>query len=942
MNIPIEYFASRGIQQERTQDFRDSFFSGVYRQAFDAIASVVLNSKSKQDHFAEAPVYDVQNTVAFMGRRGTGKTSAMLSVFNALQYSSSLDLSFCQRRTQETIHNTVFVQMPRMIDASHLEDKEDLFEVLLACMVAEINEVTGNPNFNEREYGDMAADLQNRIATMQNNYDSLLETQDRSVPTSYYQLKQSAEKHNIQKRFREIIKGYLDLMISVKQNVHVSAGQDRYLVVCIDDIDMYGGDPLRIMQCIFRYFTLPNMIVLTSMNYDMLFHFILNRYAERTAALSNLRGMAYSKRELLCREQANDYLRKIIPHDLRIVMPSWKKSDYRNVCTKMVRLMRADTFADQEKGMQALFPRLYPGRVYFNLEQLSKKENPEISVKMLLFRMLADRLGIYLNPNGFKQHFMEPDGLRSTFELFDTLYLMQNIREHTQEGSTKYHNTENHDKIRENYKIILDMFYFTMLPNLSLDDEEAALFDVFSRATPDTRGRIIIDQYQKMRLNSRSNWIGGQKRDSLTKKGDYSIGELFRSIYLASREDVFSKQLVKAILASFSFILPYYFDESMFIYYKRLHEYSQQGDDQKKPPLLYDNKHMRTLFSFVGGSLLGNWAYELFGNSALRVRFQTSELGSGVKLNTLFKMLMFIRIDKLSEQETISFTTDPSTKAEYELNFDMDLTAFLINIIRIDDFTACLEKMIHFAESEENEKYKKAVVKELKGLKSKFQEFSGASENSDKLEKQYPLFPFPVHQVDLAYSIVKRAVREQVYLSDNELQTKPAPKETELVSVMEKFYSRMFDELVEVQECYPILDQYGKDTSAFAKNFAEAGEQLGIWKLNQTKGKLEKGKSKLVFTDDNSTSYLIPQGITWKAKKLDDTTNNINEDSKSANKNINNPVDSNNNAKRDAAESASDNSKLIEISIQDFIKLILDAETETETESETKTETKPE
>ena len=48
MRIPIRYFAARGIQEENADYFKDSFFSDVYRQAFDAIASVITKGQSKK------------------------------------------------------------------------------------------------------------------------------------------------------------------------------------------------------------------------------------------------------------------------------------------------------------------------------------------------------------------------------------------------------------------------------------------------------------------------------------------------------------------------------------------------------------------------------------------------------------------------------------------------------------------------------------------------------------------------------------------------------------------------------------------------------------------------------------------------------------------------------------------------------------------------------
>ena len=842
MKIPIRYFAERGIQEEKAEDFKDSFFSDVYRQAFDAIASVIQKGRIKnRGTEIDAFAYDVQNTVAFMGRRGTGKTSAMLSVFNALQSNRRTDLSFCLPMTERIINSTEFVALPRVIDASHLEESEDLLEVILACMLKEIVKKTEDKSFDETVYGDKAADLQNRIATMQNHYDSLLASKDHSVPTSYMQLRKSAEKHNIQNAFYRIIEDYLSLMAcgrSADSSIGVSGR--RIFVICVDDIDMYPGDPMQIMQCIYRYFTLPNLLVLTSMNYNLLYQYIYRHYSDR---LKDTLVQNNSDRERLCREQSNDYLSKIIPLDLRIVMPSWRKSDYRDICTKTVQLMDHEQFLGRkggEPGIDALFPRLKPGRVYNNLLRLSKsinKKDRELSVKLLLFQMLADRLGIYLNANGYKHHFMEPEGLRSTFELFDTLYLMQNFRSESNHNSSKYSDPKNHNMIRENYKIILDTFYSKMLPDLKLDDEETKLFTEFCEITPSRRVKFIIDKDVEKRRAARIPRSSGNS--------DYSIGELFRVIYRASRESVFSKSFVKAILASFSFILPYYWDEGMFAYYDTMSWFNalEEPDIKEKEKTNgtlhpFKSSKIQTLFDIFGGSLLGNWTEDMFGGELHAVLdAEKMTLSFEDAIHEFLRILMFIRIEDLKEASELSISRnheDGNRKNRFELQYNSDPTAFIINVIRIDVFCNTIESLMikEINDPETAEKVKQAI----RSFAAVFSEFTEPKFKDDGTwDEYYPLLPFPIHQVDLAYSVVKRALRDIVYTSDNTLVSKSEPETSEeAAETIRRFYKKCLDELNEAQECYPIygLSQSGelKNHCVFAKRFAVCGQKLEIWK----------------------------------------------------------------------------------------------------------------
>ena len=673
---------------------------------------------------------------------------------------------------------------------------------------------------------------------------------------------------------------------------------------------MYPGDPMQIMQCIYSYFTLPNLLILTTMNHDMLYQYILCHYSERTKytpvsakspfyVYDEISGgyfpvldssSSFSRRDTLCREQSDAYLRKIIPNDLRIVMPSWRKSDYKDICTKIVLLMNKQDHNKEkterenlfDKEMKALFPRLVPGRVYYYLKQKIQKEKFEITVKQFLFMMIADRLGVYLNPNGYKQHFMEPDGLRSTCELFDTLYLMHNIREENPETVNKYLDPQNHDRVRENYKIILDTFYFKMLPNLNLDDSESKMFDIIIKETPARRGKAVIDCYYKIKNQA----YDSDAKSDVYNPFDYSIGELFRIIHHASRNGVFTKNFVKAILASFSFILPFYSDEAMFEFYKKEKEYENAPDDIKpdKPSPFADDK-IKTLFNIFGGSLLGNWAYEMFGDKALRIRFNAKKLSrKDDKFSVLLKCLMFIRLDDLHEKESISFLK-VRDKDVYELDFDLDPTAYIINIMQINEFTNIVREKAKQSTDEFN--------KLLNKWEDRFNSFSGKDWDEDRLINKYPLFPFPVHQVDLAYSVIKRAVRDITYFSDNELKTKSHPKvHNDIVKILKDFYQNIFKELLEVQQDYPILNEKLENHSVFAKTFAFSGSQLGIWSFD-IRTKIEdliiddmkfEGKGTTILLENNGKEIESDENIiTWAVTKTEPQKKKEKDDGTAAN-----------------------------------------------------------
>ena len=906
MYIPIEYLASRGIRQEDAAKFETSFFSDIYRQALVAIAHVIrtnrhyINNTNKvaQASKTEMDFFDVQNVVAFTGRRGTGKTSAMISVHNCLLNTDKISEDFCDDHTKNEIAQVDFWPLPRIIDASHLGEKEDLLEVVIAYMLKELIEVSEDPKFNEQFYGQDVEKLKKDLTKIQNDYDSLIQTNGSSIPVSYKTLVQGADKHHIQHIFQDVIARYLTIMMNCKRkDSENNRTKAKVLLICIDDIDMYPGDPMQIMQCLYRYFTLPNVLVLTSWNYKMLRLYIYKHYFKRTNTWtidmdSDGGEGRKSDRERAINEQCDDYLRKIIPFDMRIVMPSWKKSDYKDVAGKMIRIYSQKDIAKLRED----FPALYPGRLYNNLCYLASKNELDLEVKSFIFQLLADRTGIYLDANGYKQHFMEPDGLRSTFELFDSIYLMQNIRERPLEQSNinKYMIDGIDDKVRQNYKAILDTFYFKILPGLNLTDRESAFFDSLCKEKLSRRGKIIIDAYyvkKHERMNQDDSFLYDfpfyEEDNSFYRQNrDYSIGEVFRIIHHSTRENVFSKELIKAILASYSFVMPYYFDDGMFTFFSSLNAdivtngatgQSQISKDKFYEIGMFKSDKIKTIFSIIGGSLLGNWAYDLFGKRRVRCRFSIDRLvNSGNRTlsskstnpfdspyGKFISLLLFVRFDRHLENESLSFLQikDGENESEYEFNVDFDPTAFLINTMRIEEFVSQIIKISRLdKKTDEQMDEQNPFCKTLRDVRDYIVAFLSRYDLSDQNLvtidfTKYPLPPFPVHQIDLTYNVVKRAVKDIIYISDSELTVK-SPDVAEdpsgyVVDTLKRFYNNLLKELCEEKKHYPLYENNADHTTnnIFDKRFWEVGESIGIWKVDSQNNDSNGTQKKVIQSD---------------------------------------------------------------------------------------------
>lgn len=878
LTIPISTLSIRGVIQEKPDSFGNSFFADVYSQSLKVIAQIINNNENEERFPKQLDKpYFVQNTIAFSGRRGTGKTSVMNTVCNYLLKNRPGNDEYCDAVTKETIDKTEFYSIPQMIDASHLDQNEDLLEVIIAYLIKGLKDMKESPVFDEELHGIVVENLNRELAKMQNDYDSLLQTSNKSIATSYDLLIKGADKHLIQHKFKKIIDEYLELQSYYSKSKSDYRKNKKYLIICIDDIDMYSGDPMQIMQCVYRYFMLPNTIVLTSLNFKLLSTYIYRHYYSKLFSEKEkdlyfiISKRAESIRKETCLEQSNAYIRKIIPIDMRIVMPSWKKSDYKDLIKKEILLN--DT--NLTKSFEDTFPSLIPGRFYMNIIRKINKKDYLMSVKDFIFQLLADRTGIYLDPIGYKAHFMEPDSLRSMADIFSTLYSMNNIRENG--PNSKKYIKENEDKIRQNYKTILDTFYFKILPDLHLEDRESNVFESICRETITRRNKMIIDHYQLLNMERHNLYDSTEDSDKKTSttdslpyshKSDYSIGELFKVLHHSTRNNFFSKDMVKAILASYSFKLPYMYDKGIFLYEEKKNIYEESQNEIGIYNNPFQNREFKPLFEVFGDSLLGSWTSELFRGKRLRWYIDADKFRFSNKddIIILIRSLLFVRLEKLKTNEHISFIKlDNNSDKKYYIKYDLDPTAFLINIIRFDEFESAVRKSLNFLDKESD-----------KNVETVFSEFHTKIKNivlrkNDKPNYAnniiYPLFPFPIHQVDIAYNVIKRAIKDIIYVSDSSLDIEMDNNiNNEPLTIMKAFYQNIIIELTKIRKCYPLFNNETEsdeqDQNVFSKMFARSGEVLNLWDLEKPTNKAEipyDYKIKQMTENDKIIFVLLPK-----------------------------------------------------------------------------------
>ena len=131
-----------GVRYEAVDSFENSVFSEEYSKASFAVREIVeRNHQLNEDYKKSGTEYrnrqQICNVLAFVGRRGSGKTSAMLSYLEYLKdyYKLISRAEIDEYRVTDKDDEKVMFTGLEYIDAALLEQDEDLLELVLVKML---------------------------------------------------------------------------------------------------------------------------------------------------------------------------------------------------------------------------------------------------------------------------------------------------------------------------------------------------------------------------------------------------------------------------------------------------------------------------------------------------------------------------------------------------------------------------------------------------------------------------------------------------------------------------------------------------------------------------------------------------------------------------------------------------------------------------------------
>lgn len=556
---------------------RETVFDQEYRQAALAIHEILRRNVEEQKNLTRSErqfqllnserlnstYSEFQTAVPFIGDRGSGKTSVMYSVLRRLDNYNEVppeDESENAFSLGEENRDVRFVTLD-MIDVNVLKRTEDLLEIILSRLLALLEDLDDRGRYDLRELYRKLTEL---YKSMHNLYwqDSF-----RMEEPGIIGLKRLADSQRSIQSFQEFV---AQLLRWLSTNVYHQ--KTVYLVIALDDVDMYqgskndkAGDKFQLLQQIYDFLRIPGLIVLLTFNENILRQNCMSHFRQVYLGTGNYSEETQAEREQID-SLARQFLFKLFPQGQRIYLPDFQRVDSTDA------------------------PNLYVVPVLENGDRVKEIVPPftnaeAVPVKEFMLRFIAYKTGVYFDMTGTKKHFFEPRNLRELGTLFQIVYAMPDV------GS----DYKNQAGVQSANRRVLLHYIYNQFAGSYLNAEEYRSFQNLAMLPLVRQERELLDRIRRHRrdLELSVDDFGYIEQNWEKERWKYSYGELLQNLYYATRipeqkrkgSFFLSKPYIQCVLASHSILLT---------------------------DIAMHKEHRDAWRSIFGSSIAGRWANDMF------------------------------------------------------------------------------------------------------------------------------------------------------------------------------------------------------------------------------------------------------------------------------------------------------------------------------------------
>ncbi len=518
---------------ENLEDFKDSMFKDVYDKAFDCIGSILaenLNNKNDKENYEK-----YNNIVSFVGERGTGKTSAMLSVSGALkdEYPTKFKEETFRGLQSNDKPKRIFNEIG-VIDPSHFDENSNILEIILAKMFKKFKKRVEDKN-NSVDH----VDKRKLIKAFEEVFENLKTIQD---PKDLYKgealdalLKMSAST-DLKGNMTDLVKKYLKFFNKSDDDSNKKNG---VLLLEIDDIDLSTKHAYEMVEQIRKYLIIPNVVILMAVKMEQLSHIVERNMRIEFEIMLEKSHMNDEEPK----NMAEKYLEKLIPLDRRLFLPTLEGIN-----------LDIDLIIQDKEGKEYI---------------IGKDGNKEI--KNIIRYLIFKRTGNMFFNTDTQVSYIIPRTLRELVNLVSKLIAMKNNDKKVEDKTEITLSDLNSDQKNKNYESFKEYFLSYWVESTLKSNHVDVIREVIKRDIKERNKYIVrtLDQEYSGKLNNEIKKINELRKekeleeeytkiiDFANKSTNISLGDILLVLDLINRliVDAEDKKFIFAIKTTYSIML---------------------------------------------------------------------------------------------------------------------------------------------------------------------------------------------------------------------------------------------------------------------------------------------------------------------------------------------------------------------------------------------------
>ncbi len=391
-------------------DFREK----CYMKAFDVlieyleIANSFRNSFEKEncENLNDLLYRSPKNLIAFSGKRGSGKSSAMLSFSQTLKKRNKYE-----EKDRYQYLESMHFEVLDPIDPTTLAGSQSILTVVLSRLLTLVENSWESLIRRNRDFGNLESKKNEILQLAKQCQNGISFIKKMSDISDLSELKIVGDSNTLKETFYQLTKKVL--------NFDNRESKECFLIIQIDDTDCQVEKGYEVMEDIRKYLMIPNIVVLMATDTELLRKVISQHYISAFKPWIEGEKQFYNNQVNVNKEYnelhhlSDKYLSKLLPQHYIIPIPSVEEIFLENTDTLSIY------YSSQLKKDNAVENILDTN--YFT------ENSGELGFQSVILRFIFRKTGIIFSKNEYYISSIIPTSLRGLSHMLGTLVSLQDI-----------------------------------------------------------------------------------------------------------------------------------------------------------------------------------------------------------------------------------------------------------------------------------------------------------------------------------------------------------------------------------------------------------------------------------------------------------------------------------------------------------------------------------